>query len=89
MSGVESYTTVWLSLTLLWEGYLLKGTAATDREVPKERFFKNIEHDKCFKVKASEVMKIANLWKTILNSFQKKVMYNSTTFLGFESQPLT
>ena len=58
-------------------------------EVPKERFLKNIEHENCLKVKASEVTEIANLWKTILNSFEKKVMYNSTTFLGFESQPLT
>ena len=34
-------------------------------------FLKNIEHENCLKVKASEVMEIANLWKTILNSFQK------------------
>lgn len=39
-SEVEFYATVWLSLTLLWEGYLLKSKAATDREVPEERFFK-------------------------------------------------
>lgn len=38
MSGVESYITVWLSLTFLLEGHLLKGKAANDREVPKKGF---------------------------------------------------
>lgn len=33
-------------------------------------------------------METLNLWKTIPNSVQEKVMYNSTTSLGFESQPL-
>lgn len=88
MSGVESYTTVWLSLTFLWEGNLLKVKAANDREVPEERFFLNIEHGNHLTVKFSEVMEIVNLWKTISNSAQEKVMYNSTTSVGFESQPL-
>lgn len=74
MSGVESYATVWLSSTSLWEGYLLKGKAANGREVPEERFKEKIEHGNHLKLKVSEVMEIVNLWKTVPNSVQEKVM---------------
>ena len=56
-------------------------------KLQRKDFLKNTEHGDHLKVKVSEAMETVNLWKTILNSVQEKVMENSTTSLGFESQP--